>query len=103
MAGTFGPELEGRGFGLRTQTIWAQLLQSDGTREHISFLAHDGHVGFTFSGQLTQRLKTVRRVRSTSYLRLTERRVMGVLESMAVVEEPRASRARSGGYKGGEK
>lgn len=103
MAGTFGPELEGRGFGLRTQTIWAQLLQSDGTREQISFLAHDGHVGFTFSGQLTQRLKTVRRVRSTSYLRLTERRVMGVLESMAVVEEPRASRARSGGYKGGKK
>ena len=103
MAGTFGPALEVRGFGLRTQTIWAQLLQSDGTREQISFLAHDGHVGFTFSGQLTQRLKTVRRVRSTSYLRLTERRVTGVLGSMAVVEEPRASRARSGGYKGGGK
>ena len=102
MAGTFGPELEGRGFGLRTQTIWAQLLQSEGTREQISFLAHDGHVGFTFSGQLTQRLKTVRRVCSAAYLRLTERRVMGMLESM-VVEEPRASRARSGGCKGGEK
>ena len=102
MAGTFGPELEGRGFGLRTQTIWAQLLQSDGTREQISFLAHDGHVWFTFSGQLTQRLKTVRRVRSTSYLKSTERRVMGILESMDV-EEPRASRARSRGYKGCEK
>ena len=103
MAGTFGPELEGRGFGFWTQTIWAQLLQSDGTREQISFLAHDGHVGFTFSGQETQRLKTVRRARSASYLRLTERRVMGMSEVMAVEEEPRASRARKRGYKGGEK
>jgi hypothetical protein len=89
---------------LRTQTIWAQLLQSDGTREQISDLLHDGHVGFTFSGHVTQRLKTVRRVRSTSDLRLTERLVMGVEEVMAVrgVEEPRASRARSGGYVGGK-
>ena len=76
------------------------MLQSDGTREQISDLAHDGHVGFTFSGQETQRLKTVRRVRSTSDLRLTERRVMGMSEVMAVVEL-RASRARNGGYEGG--
>lgn len=83
IAPTFGPELEGAGLGLRTQTMEEQLLQSDGTREQISFLLHDGHVGVS-SGQLTQRLKTVRRVRSISYWMLTERRVTGIEEDMAV-------------------
>lgn len=60
-----------------------QLLQSDGTREQISLLLHDGHVGVS-SGQLTQRLKTVRSVRSISYWMLVERRAMGIEEDMAV-------------------
>lgn len=67
IAPTFGPELVGEELGLRTQTMEAQALQSAGTREHISFLLHGGQVGFS-SGQVTQRLKTVRSVRSTSDL-----------------------------------
>lgn len=78
MAPTFGPEFEGAGLGFRTQTIDAQLLQSAGTREQISvLLSHGGHDGDS-SGHETQRLKTVRRVRSTSEETLIERRVTGM-------------------------
>jgi hypothetical protein len=86
--------------GFRTQTMEAHELQSAGTREQISLLLQGGHDGVS-SGQVTQRLNTVRRVRSTSYWMLTERRVRGieVEEDMAVpgVQEPRASRARNRG------
>lgn len=61
----------------------AQVLQSVGTREQISFLPHDGHSS-GLSSHMTQRLKTVRSVRSTSDLRLTDRRVTGMEEDMAV-------------------
>lgn len=83
MADTFGPELEGAGFGSRAHTIRAQVLQSVGIKVQISFLLHVGHDGWS-PGQSRQRLKTVRRVRSTSDLRVMERRAtgMGVVEAM---------------------
>jgi hypothetical protein len=61
----------------------AQLLQSDGRREQIWSLLQGGHDGVS-SGQVRQRLKTVRRVRSISYWMLVERREMGIEEDMAV-------------------
>lgn len=79
IAPTFGPELEGDGLGLSTHTMEAQLLQSAGTREQISFLLHGGQDGLS-SGQLTQRLKTVRRVLSTSEEMVIDRRVTGTSE-----------------------
>jgi len=82
IAPTFGPELEGEGLGLRTQTMEAHALQSAGTSEQISFLLHGGQEGLS-SGQLTQRLKTVRSVRSTSDLMLTERGLMWLGEAMS--------------------
>ena len=82
IAPTFGPLLAGDVLGLRTQTMEAQALQSAGTREQISYLLHGGQVGVS-SGHVTQRLKTVRSVRSTSELMLTERGVMLVSEAMS--------------------
>ena len=82
IAPTFGPELAGEVLGLRTQTMEAHALQSAGTREQISFLLHGGQVGFS-SGHVTQRLKTVRSVRSTSDLMLTEWGVVLVCEAMS--------------------
>lgn len=62
----------------------AQLLQSAGTREQISvLLSHGGQDGVS-SGHETQRLKTVRRVRSTSEETLIERRVTGISGSAMV-------------------
>lgn len=69
MAPTFGPEDDVEELGFRTQTICAHVLQSVGTREQISLLEHGGHVGDS-SGHCTQRLKMVRRVRSTSEVML---------------------------------
>lgn len=60
----------------------AHALQSAGTSEQISFLLHGGQEGLS-SGQLTQRLKTVRSVRSTSDLMLTERGLMWLGEAMS--------------------
>jgi hypothetical protein len=80
IAPTLGPLLAGDVLGLRTQTMEAQALQSAGTREQISYLLHGGQVGVS-SGHVTQRLKTVRSVRSTSDRMLTERGV--VCEAMS--------------------
>lgn len=114
IAPTFGPELDEDGLGFFTQTIDAHALQSAGTREQISFFLHGGHVGLSLSGQLTQRLKTVLRVRSISEETLIDRRVTDMSEtdmlqgrSLVVVVicvvwcvKSRASRARRRPYSG---